>query len=47
MKFIDDFHDFITDLKVVKFSAIAATIIWIGSVIIALLVGQLDPAGPS
>ncbi len=47
MKFIDDFHEFITDLKVVKFSAIAASIIWIGSVIIALLVGQLDPAGPS
>ena len=47
MKFIDDFHEFITDLKVVKFSAIAGMVIWIGSVIIALLVGQLDPAGPS
>ncbi|MHA1467110.1 MAG: DUF998 domain-containing protein [Promethearchaeota archaeon] len=31
----------------VKFSAIAGMVIWIGSVIIALLVGQLDPAGPS
>ena len=31
----------------VKFSAIAAIIIWIGGVITALLIGQLDPTGPS
>ena len=47
MKFIKNFNDFITDLKVVKFSAIAAGIIWIGGVLMALLIGQLDPAGPS
>jgi len=40
-------NDFLTDLQVVKFSASAALIIWIGGVITALLIGQLDPAGPS
>ena len=50
MKFkekLDDFHQFLTDLKVVKLSWIAAMITWVSSVIIALLIGQLDPAGPS
>ena len=47
MKFIKNLNDFITDLKVVKFSAIASAIIWIGGVLMALLIGQLDPAGPS
>ena len=40
-------NDFLTNLQVVKFSAIAAIIIWIGGVITALLIGLLDPAGPS
>ena len=38
---------FLTNLQVVKFSAIAAIIIWIGGIITALLIGQLDPTGPS
>jgi len=40
-------NDFLTNLQVVKFSAIAAIIIWISGVITALLIGLLDPAGPS
>lgn len=44
---LNDFHQFLTNPKVVKLSWIAATITWISSVIIALLIGQLDPAGPS
>ena len=44
---LNDFHQFITNPKVVKLSWIAATTTWLSSVIIALLIGQLDPAGPS
>ncbi|NHJ02554.1 MAG: DUF998 domain-containing protein [Candidatus Heimdallarchaeota archaeon] len=40
-------NNFLTDLQVVKCCAIAAIIIWIGGVITALLIGQLDPVGPS
>jgi hypothetical protein len=39
--------NFLTNLQVIKFSAIAAITIWIGGVITALLIGQLDSAGPS
>jgi hypothetical membrane protein len=45
--YFHDFYNFLTDQKVVKLSWIAATFTWVSSLIIALLIGQLDPAGPS
>lgn len=44
---LNGFHQFLTNLRVVKLSWIGAIITWLSSVIIALLIGQLDPAGPS
>ena len=41
------FYQFLTNPKVVKLCWIGAAIIWIGSTIIALLIAQLDPAGPT
>jgi hypothetical protein len=40
-------YRFLTHPKVVKFTAISATIVWISTIVLGLLVGQLDPAGPS
>ncbi|MHA1490244.1 MAG: DUF998 domain-containing protein [Promethearchaeota archaeon] len=37
----------LTSPKVVKFCAISASLIWVLSLIIAYIVAQLDPAGPS
>jgi len=50
MKFkerLKDFYKFLTNLKVVKLSFIGVIVMWFSSVTIALLIGQLDPAGPS
>ncbi len=44
---LSNFHQFLTNLKVVKYTMIGAILTWIPSIIIALLIGQLDPAGPS
>jgi hypothetical protein len=44
---LKDFHQFLTNLKVVKYTWICVMITWLSSVIIALLIAQLDPAGPS
>lgn len=44
---IKNFYKLLTHPKVVKFSCISATIVWISSVILGILIGQLDPAGPS
>lgn len=41
------FGQFLNNPKVVKLCWIGATITWIGGTIIALLVAQLDPAGPT
>ena len=41
------FYKMLTHPKVVKFSCIGATFVWISSVVLAILIGQLDPAGPS
>jgi len=49
MKFRDhiyNFYRYLTSPKVVKLSYIAATFIWVSCVLIALLIGQFDPAGP-
>jgi hypothetical protein len=40
-------YQFLTKPKVVKLSWIGAVVTWIGSTIIALLIAQLDPAGPA
>ena len=40
-------EQFLTNPKVVKLCWIGAVITWIGAGIIALLIAQLDPAGPS
>ena len=44
---INAFSQFLTNLKVVKLTAILAIITWVSSIILALLIGQFDPAGPS
>lgn len=40
-------YKFLTHPKVVKLSAISATIVWISTIVFGILIGQLDPAGPS
>ncbi len=44
---LSNFLQFLTNLKVVKYTMIGAILTWIPSILIALLIGQLDPAGPS
>ena len=44
---LNDFHKFLTNLRVVKLSWIGVIVTWISSLVLALLIGQLDPAGPS
>jgi hypothetical membrane protein len=44
---MQNFYKFLTDLKVVKFSCITATLVWISSVIVAIFIAQFDPAGPA
>lgn len=44
---VNNFYKMLTHPKVVKFSCIGATFVWVSSVVLAILIGQLDPAGPS
>ena len=44
---LNNFYHFLINLRVVKLSWIGVIITWLGSIIIGLLIGQLDPAGPS
>jgi len=44
---VKNFYKMLIHPKVVKFSCIGATFVWISSVVLAILIGQLDPAGPS
>jgi len=44
---IHAFYQSLINLKVVKATAILAIITWISSLVISLIIGQFDPAGPS
>ena len=44
---VKNFYKMLIHPKVVKLSCIGATFVWISSVLLAILIGQLDPAGPS
>jgi hypothetical membrane protein len=44
---LNNAYQFLTHPKLLKFSIISATIVWISTIILGILVGQLDPAGPS
>ena len=46
-KLVRETCEFLTKPKVVKFSWIGAVVTWVGSIIIALLIAQLDPVGPT
>lgn len=42
-----NFYELLTNLRVVKFCSISVVIIWLSSLFIGILVGQLDQAGPA
>ncbi|MFX1279703.1 MAG: hypothetical protein ACFFA3_09825 [Promethearchaeota archaeon] len=44
---LKQFYNYLTHPKVVKFTAISATLVWISTIVLGILIGQLDPAGPS
>lgn len=44
---LEQIHSFLIYPKVVKLTAISATIVWISTILFGLLIAQLDPAGPS
>ena len=41
------FYELMTNYKVVKFCIISVIIVWTSSIVLGLLVAQLDPVGPS
>ena len=47
MERINNLYNFLINPNVVRLSCIGTIITWLGGVLIALLIGQLDPAGPS
>ena len=44
---LEQIYSFLTHPKVVKLTAISATIVWISTIVFGLLIAQLDPVGPS
>jgi hypothetical membrane protein len=43
---VNGFYKLLTNLKVVKFCIIGVIIVWTSSIVLGIVIGQLDPEGP-